>query len=243
MVPAQTTTVASISPNLMRILGHRPFIGIAVLTVGWFTFITSLIYRLARRMRRSRAAPIEDDQEHLLSPMERANRCRELAVATLLRNVSDKGVGAGSGVYDDVWMRDAGFSSLGLLKLGELNSVRRLVDNMCSHIRADGLVPLRLSRGSMIVKNFKMLLGLGGAANQDVPYHPTFVDDKAAREPFDSCSMLIVICWRLYEAGGDADFLAAKLPFMTRALGWLEAQATPSDDGGILLHEVPYFIG
>lgn len=193
-----------------------------VFLIWWFTLPASVLYRLYLRCRS--AAPAHADTSGDARP-----RCIAMCKATLDKTVSEKGIRAGASTYDDTWIRDAYFASLGLLRIGELAPVRNLLERFVKFQRSDGLVPLRLSEGEIL---WKMLRAMVGLPNPPCPVTPTYVDDKAGREPLDTCALTVILFMRYHAASGDADFVKTHFGAVERAMEWLIAR--PAKRGPLL---------
>lgn len=151
-----------------------------------------------------------------------------IALDTLTRQswIPDLGVCAGGTYYRDLWTRDAFFSCLGLLSVGEHERVRRVLRSLREYQRTDGLVPLRIGSTWYSVR---FLFGV------DIPGRSAvYTCDKAGAEPTDSCPQLIVLTYLMYTATGDHTILQEMINSCEKAYSYMWKQASSTNDG--LLH-------
>ncbi len=140
----------------------------------------------------------------------------------LEKNSGPHGIVAGSTHFNDVWARDALFSSWGALHSSLTEPVRTTLDILTKY-QHNGQIPLRVGTKNIVLA----LVGKPGKQG------PVYSNDKSSDPALDPNTLYIITLWRF--AKNDPHYVRRHEENIRQALGWLETH-----EHNNLLREKPY---
>lgn len=139
---------------------------------------------------------------------------------------SGYGIRSSSSKFNGIWTRDAFFASWGLFSINQYSAIKRTLMILIQFQRKDGLIPLRITKGSLVSK----ALGI-----QNKGIKKTYHLDINNIPPLDTCSQFIILMYMYINNNKDDSLFNKYSDRIDLAYKWI----TKSAEAG-LLHQKNY---
>lgn len=153
----------------------------------------------------------------------------DISVNSLRACYSDLGIMAGKRHFDDYWARDSFFASLGALKLGDYDIVKKNLELFLKFQKNDGQLPMRIGQYNINLK----LIGI----RLESELLPKYGDDKNNSRTTDQNSLFIIALYEYLNNARDYHFLKNNYQKIKATIDWNFSQDSDKD---LLIEEKPY---
>ena len=155
-----------------------------------------------------------------VSPLRKAYK---IAKKELRSCYDGLGIVAGRSHYEDYWTRDASFSCLGALALGDYKIVEKQLELLASFQRKDGMIPF-------LIRKFLPWFSFLGLKIK-IKLRPKFRSHKALylSEVIDSNAYFVIVFAELLVKTEDKELLEKYRPNIEKALSWCLKKIKPGE--------------
>ena len=176
------------------------------------------------------------------SKLEKAH---SIALDNLRQCYSPMGIMAGKHHYTDVWARDSCQASLGAIRAenADKEQVKKNLETLANYQRQDGMIPLRVGAGSLLLKSISIkgitpegfnhkldnayakLIGRKTEARYDVSKDKPFVKT----EPVDPSPWFVITSNDYVQQTGNGQFARDHYKKLEKAIEWTASQDKDND--------------
>lgn len=137
----------------------------------------------------------------------------KIAVESLRKCYSNRGILAGLNHFDDYWTRDSMFACLGALEIKDYDIVKKNLQLVLEHMRLNGQLPLRIGASTFkhIIKYF---------IRQNYEKKPIYQQDKLFSYPLDQNSLFLIVFEKYIESSKDHTFLKKEFELLETIAQW-----------------------